>query len=250
MKRLIIIILVIILLTGCLSKLPEMPTQDIKAIGTQIAATMIAGAVQTQQAMATPTKEPTNTPIPTPTKAPEPILLSGNGSDVVDVEISYDLAIAHVKGNQQSRYFSIKSYDKNGAYIDLLVNTTDSYDGIVPVNFNGEKITRFAIAASGKWSMDILPLSSARTFSIPGKIDGTGTDVVIITGGIPDMAKITGNKQSRYFGVKGFNINGEYIDLLVNTTDPYEGKVILNGEISVLVIASEGTWTIDVTIRK
>lgn len=249
MKRLLISILVIVLLSGCASKSPAIPTQDIKIIGTQIAGTMIASSVQTQQAMATPTKEPTNTPIPTPTKMPEPILLSGNGSDVVDVNIPFDLAIARIKGNQANNHFAIISYDKNGKYIDLLANTTDYFEGIVPIGFQGNKITRFEIDAVGAWLIQILPLSNARTFQIPGKIEGVGNDVIVMIGGTPDIAKITGNDKSSHFAIIGYSLNGNYIDLLVNTTDPFEGKVIIDREISVLAIDSESTWTIDVVTQ-
>lgn len=57
MKRLTFMLLIMaIIIVGCsqATQVP-IPTQDIKAIGTQISSTMIAGAVQTQQAMITPT---------------------------------------------------------------------------------------------------------------------------------------------------------------------------------------------------
>jgi hypothetical protein len=249
MKGFICIVLLAILVSCSPAQKPALPTQDINALGTKISATMIAEITQTQQAMATPTPEPTQTPQPTPTKMPEPILLSGNGSDVVDVEIPFDMAIAHITGNKGNGHFAIISYDKNGKYIELLANTTDYFEGVVPIGFQGNQVSRFEIDAVGAWSIEILPLSGARPFTIPGIIEGTGNSVVLMSGGIPDVAKITGNKQSDHFAIIGYDISGNYIDLLVNTTDPFEGKIIIDKEISVLAIDSVGPWIIDVKTR-
>jgi hypothetical protein len=69
-KKIIILstlLLILICVLGAIftPKSKPLPTPDIKAIGTQIAGTMIAGMVQTQQANLSPTimQAPTNTPV-------------------------------------------------------------------------------------------------------------------------------------------------------------------------------------------
>jgi outer membrane lipoprotein SlyB len=62
-----------------------------------------------------------------------------------------------------------------------------------------------------------------------------------LTGDAPSRATITGNAAGRYFGVRGY---GSFSELLVNTTDPYEGTVRVDGSTMIIVVQAEGEWTI------
>lgn len=109
MKRLLISLMVIIALSGCASKSPEIPTPDIKTIGTQIAATMIAGAVQTQQAKPMPSQtveliQPTPT-LPLTEKKAQIIDVSKNLLEVWDDVESVNL----VRGNNGTLEIEIKT---------------------------------------------------------------------------------------------------------------------------------------------
>ena len=84
------------------------------------------------------------------------------------------------------------------------------------------------------------PLASARRVSVPGTIEGTGDDVLIIDGE-PDIAQITGNADGNYFGVWSYGDRG---NLLVNTTDPYDGRVIVAGDTMLIEITAVGGWSI------
>src|SRR4030065_1058006 len=70
----------------------------------------------------TNTPKPSNTPQP-PTATPEPILLTGSGDAVVDVDIPFNIAVVHITGNASGRYFGVTSYGEDGEQINLLVNT-------------------------------------------------------------------------------------------------------------------------------
>ena len=250
----------VIFLNGCIAN----NLTDANQIGTQAAATMISKLVQTQEAeivsgtskqeiqsQENPIKE--STPFPESTQSTntnnKAIKLTGKGSDVVDIEIPYDLAIAHIKGNESGQYFSITSYDKNGNRLDLLVNETEDFDGIVPINFNGKQISRLAIEGKGDWSIEISPIADAKGLQIPGKIEGKGNDVLVLKGGAPDLAHIIGNNESAYFSVSGFDNSGKLMNFLVNETEPYDGKVIVDKDISILVINSSGYWSIEIKIK-
>lgn len=192
---------------------------------------------------------PTNTPGPTdtPTLAPTPIVLTGSGDSIVDLVKGSDPAIVHITGNASSGYFSVTSYDANGQMLNLLVNTTDSYDGLRPLDFmNDEHTTRFEVKASDAWTIEVLPLSSIEKLQIPGEKSGTGDYLFALSGGTPDLAKITGNSSAGYFGVYGY---GDSINLLVNTTDPYDGTVMLSSDILIIEVQSTGEWTINITVR-
>ena len=228
---------------------------DVNAIHTQAAGTVIAEANQTSTANApTNTPVPTNTPAPTntpvpPTPMPEPVILTGSGDAVVDFDNPYDLAIIHITGNASSRHFAVQSYGSNGERIDLLANTTEPYDGIKALDFgDGDHTTRFEITATGEWRIEVLSLMTARTLTVPGVIAGKGDEIIIINGVTPDLAVITGNTSSRHFAVKAYGAGG-YADLLVNTTDPYEGTVVIKGALLLVEVFASDNWSIEITSK-
>jgi hypothetical protein len=277
MKRIGVVLLVVVMavmLAACEETTKEMDTGSSPASSPTTAAQAKADSTSTNTveptATLTPTEEPTNTPepantpeptatatpipptptpspvppTPTATPAPEPKAYSGSGSDVIDIEKPGgvdSVAIAHITGNAGSSYFGVTSFDDAGKQIDLLVNTTDPYDGVVLIDVRkNDKTTRLQIESDGDWTIEILPLSSARRVAVPGAVDGTGDDVIIVDG-TPDTAKISGNADGNYFGVWAY---GKSADLLVNTTDPYEGRVIVGKDTSVIEISAEGGWQI------
>ena len=212
----------------------------------------LSAQTPTVENIATNTSLPTNTPLPTdtllpPSQTPEPITVSGTGDMIVDAENPYNVAIVHILGNSCGRFFAVTNYDNNGQKIDLLVNTTDPYDGIRPIDFHQDKhTTRFEINSSCEWQISILPLISVRSLTVPGTISGSEDDVIALLGGTPDLATVKGNSGSRFFAVVGY---GSSADLLVNTTDPYEGTVMLSSDTIILEIQSVGEWSIEVTSR-
>lgn len=206
----------------------------------------------TDAPLPTDTPLPTNTPPPadtptpavtsTSTPAPEPIELKGNGPDVVDIDKGAYAAFALISGNfGDAGYFSVTSFTAGGQE-NLLVNTTDSYVGERPIDFlDGEVTKRFQVEADGEWKITVFPLGAARRINAPGLLEGEGDSVLIIDGS-PDVALISGNSGSQYFSVTGYS--SASTDLLVNTTDPYNGKVILDPGAVILEIAAIGPWSI------
>lgn len=199
------------------------------------------------------TPEPTNTPlptatpteVPTPTPLPDPVILTGSGDSVIDFENPFPVSIAHITGNAASTNFIVWNYGEDGTKYDLLVNTTDPYDGVVLMDpGEGEKTTRFEITAVGEWTIVVDALLAARKLEVPGTIEGTDDDVIVLTGNDPDLANIMGNEAATNFIIWGF---GSGKDLLVNTVDPYEGTVILARDTVVLEITAVGPWSIEVT---
>ncbi|MEN8173747.1 MAG: hypothetical protein ABFS03_12825, partial [Chloroflexota bacterium] len=203
-----------------------------------------------------PTREPTltatSTPkrvtIPSPTPTPESITLEGSGDSLVNLDKSFDAAVAHIIGNSTGRHFSVESQDSNNAFIALLVNTTDPYDGVVPIDLDDRDNTAwFEITAYGSWSIEVIPLmtyAEESTLIVPGSISGSGDDIVYLSGSIPDLAIISGNQEADRFVIRSY---GSSVDLLVNTTDPYKGTVLLDSDTYVLEIKAKGSWTIEIT---
>ena len=259
MQRLKIVLISILILTAC----NNAPSQG--AIETAIFQIQVADQKSvdqntsgeiSQQTTNTPpptrTKLPTNTPAPTntpipPTPIPDPIVLTGTGDSIVDVDNYFEFAIAHIVGNSSGRHFAVTNYGGDGESIDLLVNTTDPYDGIKPLDFrNGEHTTRFEIKANGEWTIEILPVSYARILTVPGSIEGSGDEVFFLDGSKPDLVKITGNDEGRHFAVFSY---GSSSDLLVNTTDIYSGTVIVDGDTIAIEVKANGPWTIEISAK-
>lgn len=169
----------------------------------------------------------------------DPVSYSGTGDDVIEVTPFADaLYVFEITGNSDERYFAVKSFDsqKNGK---LLVNTTDRYSGITMDT--GFDVAMLQVTATGSWQItqhsiyDMDVLEQGQTYH------GTG-DKIILVRNSGKTASITGNASERYFSIKSYDSQGRG-DLLVNTTDKYDGKVILNNPI-IFQVSAIGDWSI------
>jgi hypothetical protein len=184
-------------------------------------------------------------PPPTTTLGTQPQHYEGSGDSIVDVAVPISKpAIVHVVGNSEGRFFAVTSYGPTNNRLDLLVNTTDPYDGHRPAAFtDGGTVAHFEVKSSGPWSIDVADLTTARFGASPGRQEGDGDDVIIMTPR-PSRAHITGNPDGRYFGVYGYATSRA---LLVNTTDAnYDGTVLVpsTGNL-VFEVRASGHWAID-----
>jgi hypothetical protein len=125
----------------------------------------------------------------------------------------------------------------------LRVNTSDPYNGIVGVDLGSKKNTiRLEIKAVGNWKIAVWHIGSAQKI----KTYKSGeSDNVLWVEGEPSIAKIAGNKKSRHFSVTAYDKYGNYQKLLVNTSKPYNGKVLLPKNVLLLQIKAVGDWTIN-----
>lgn len=213
------------------------------------------------------TPKPTNTPRPTATKtrvptstststpAPKPILLTGSGDGVVDVDRRSYGAVARVTHSGRGN-FAVWNYGPDGKKIDLLVNTIGVYSGTVPIDFfTYEYTTRFEITASGDWTIEIIPLTASDFVFAPTTLNGIGDNVITITpktGTKIDLLKIDASKADSNFTIWAYGENGR---LLVKEIAPYSGTVVVptvatvSSTYSILVIHATGEWSIEVTTR-
>ena len=84
------------------------------------------------------------------------------------------------------------------------------------------------------------------TVEVPGIYNGVGDQVVFLTGKTPDLAIVKGNASGRYFAVLAY---GDRKNLLVNTTDPYQGTVIVPQKTMIVEVIAIGNWSIEVTAK-
>lgn len=171
----------------------------------------------------------------------ETITYSGSGNDVIAVQKGPGPALAYITGNTAGRHFAITSYGEGQEYLDLLVNTTDPYQGVRPLDFGAAELTTlFEVKAEGPWHIELRSLEGARVLETPGTISASGDEVVALRGE-PSTLFIEGNQAGRYFGVIG---RGATWDLLANETDPYSGRSLVEPGVTFLVIQATGAWSI------
>jgi hypothetical protein len=149
--------------------------------------------------------------------------------------------------------FAVRNYPANSNghdYYDLLVNTIGAYEGTVPLDFKeGEQTARFEVIAdtSGGWEFRIEPITNARIEQIPGKISGTGDDVIFVKGTTPDLLKADASQAKHNFAV--FAITTRRIDLLINEIAPYTRTNILDSSTFGLIVHATGPWSLEVKTR-
>jgi hypothetical protein len=195
---------------------------------------------------------PSNTPLPTanPTLPPQPLVFSGSGATVLDINKWQGPAIAHIIYTGQSNFVA-NSYDADNNQIELLVNTIGGYNGTVPVDFENVNTKRISITAAGNWELQILPVSSAQIVSVPGNVVGTGDVVITLEGAIPDKITADASQASQNFVITAYNFKPsmDYLDLLVNEIAPYTGAFLAPKGTTLLVIHSSGPWKLEITGR-
>jgi hypothetical protein len=182
---------------------------------------------------------------------PEPITLTGTGDSVVGFEPPDAVCLVHVIGNAAAHHFAVTGYNEDGERVELLVNTTDPYDGYQWLDLMaGQNTTRFEVKADGSWTIEVIPfgphLGLDFALHVPGTMERSGDFAFILIGEDPDTATIKGNAAAHHFAVFAYS---DRRDLLVNTTDPYDGTVVMNRNTQLMQVFADGAWSIIVHER-
>ena len=105
---------------------------------------------------------------------------------------------------------------------------------------------RFEVQTKGAWTITITPLATANVLNVPGTFEGSGDHVFTLIGEMPDIAKISGNAGGYFFAVMSYRSSR---DLLVNTTAPYDGTVLVDGDTLFIEVQADDAWSFAVTSR-
>ena len=108
---------------------------------------------------------------------------------------------------------------------------------------DGGETTQLQVTAAGPWTITLNSMDAAPRFT--DTFRGEGDGIVIHEGNRRRVAKITGNQKHEHFAVEAYSGQGN--DLLVNTTDPYTGRVPFPGGVVVVAVTATGAWSITVT---
>ena len=177
----------------------------------------------------------------------------GTGDDYFAIEKPDEIAVMKIIGNSSGNHFSVTGYDEDGNQTDLFVNTTSYYDGLVVLDFDylrrGQDTTHLEVNVTGDWNIGIFPIGAADWVDVPGEISGEGDNVIILdrSENNPSLARITGNQNSNHFAVVGWHEESGWpsrADLLINTTQSYEGTVRLDQATMILEVTAIDDWEI------
>lgn len=172
----------------------------------------------------------------------EPIVYEGNGDDVIEIRTIDSPYVIYVNGNEESRYFGIILYDDSSKRLTSIVNVTEPVDGVF-IDEALMKTKYLEIKSKGYWRIEQRSINTLDTISRGETYSGQYYNVLRVLS-YGNTAYITGNEESRYFGVTEYNPKGKRITSLVNTTTPYEGKVMIKKEPALIEIQAKGEWTI------
>lgn len=190
-------------------------------------------------------EEPVQVAEPEPEEEPEfvvpdPVVYSGSGDDVVVLDPFDGAYVFVIGGNADGRHFAVTAYDEYGNYLELLVNTTDPYDGtVIEDTFSASTLE---VKATGDWEIIQLSAYSLQVLGTGITANGSGDEVFLVSAAGAKTATISGNTAKRHFAVKSYGWDRN--ELMVNTTDLYEGKVMLKGDPFLFVVTATGDWSI------
>lgn len=176
---------------------------------------------------------------PEPEVIPEPVVYSGSGDSVLEIDPPEGPYFFHITGNSGAHHFSVKAYDSADEYLELLVNTTEPYEGIT---MDGTLTTSLLeISSEDDWAIELLPAAYIPSYTSGDTVTGSG-DTVFYVSDIGKTADISGNSDAHHFSVRAISNYG--YDLLVNETEPYSGKVKLDADTFLFVVTAESDWAI------
>ena len=193
---------------------------------------------------------PSPTATPSPTAAPAvgdfaPIKLAGSGNKVPKFTIPEDEAAIATIASSGSENFVVWSLASDGSSNDLLVNTIGRYAGTVLFDIeNGQHSVAFKVEASGKWTITIKPIESARVWDGASRLTGKGDDIVQVVPSVSGLMVATiVNKGSGNIVIHTYTSDGSS-DLVVNEIGNYSGDDQLADGTSLIQVESDGTWSI------
>ena len=166
---------------------------------------------------------------------------SGQGNQVVKLTKPAGPALLYAQGGVPGTAFKVEAFD--GAGIDEYqgIDALGPYRGISPLDFSWEPTVRLQVTATGPWSIEVRPLSTARVVGTPGTISGSGDEVFRVAGQAV-TAYIQGNASGGSFGVSSYDLAGDWRSNPVVTNAPYEGTVVLAGP-GLIEVAATGLWS-------
>jgi len=162
------------------------------------------------------------------------IVFTGSGDGIVWLRKNAPgPAAVRISGNRRSNRFEVRARGTQ----NVVVVTTDPYEGVWPLDWEGGNSTGFEVTASSPWRIEVMPLSAMPTFDKSFKGEG---DLVIHFTGHGLFAEITPNDNGRIYNLRTLTPNGRYRSVVNPQGQIDSGPQFLH-------VQAAGSWTISVT---
>ena len=190
---------------------------------------------------------------PSPSRA-DAVSLAGTGYTLTEkFRLDRGLALFTIAAPEARGHFAVKLLRADGDYIDLLANTTDAFNGTAGVAI--EKTDDYVLNIDGsgrRWTVRVEQPKNPVSAPRPYRFSGSGVAVTPffhLDAGLARFQIHSGGSTDN-FSVVLMSAKGEYIDLLANSTDPYDGSKGVDisepGVYVAFVSAGQRSWSIRV----
>jgi hypothetical protein len=193
-----------------------------------------------------PTTTTTTTTLPPP--PPAPIVLEGNGNQVIPIGQPLTEAQVVVASNDGNSNFIVSSLNEGLEEIDLIVNEIGPITSRNLMNVTeSEAATHFEVTAEGNWRLEIHQLSDAvdtgvvKSWDGAATFTGSGNDVLVYTGN-PGILQYSNSGDSNFI-VYAYSDSS---DILINDIGPVEGSSRITAGPLLLDVQAAGDWALTV----
>lgn len=212
----------------------------------------VTSSTSTHGGVGTPGSEPlSGSPSPSSTDS---VSLVGTGDNLTEkFHLERGLALFTIAAPEARGNFAVKLLKADGDYIDLLANTTDAFNGTAGVAI--EKTDDYVLNIDGsgrRWTVRIDQPKDPVSVPRPYQFSGSGVAVTPffhLDGGLARFQIHSGGSTDN-FSVVLMSAKGEYIDLLANSTESYDGSKGVDisepGVYVAFVSAGRRRWSIGV----
>lgn len=182
-----------------------------------------------------PTRDGAPTPFP-------PINLGGTGSQDVAFSIpGGSSGLASIINDGQGP-FTVWTVGPDGTRNEQLVGVVGPFSGTRLFDENSHS-TAFSVESDGTWSIEINPISSARTWDLSERLTGDGSDVVLV---LPPTSADT-NTIVRYDGESNFVVSAYTVSgkvQLLNDVGRLEELLVLPAGTSLIEVQADAAWSL------
>lgn len=168
-----------------------------------------------------------------------PVTQTGKGDNIITLPAGAKAGIVTATHDGSSN-FSLSVLDASNASTgQLLVNTIGAYKGTTAYGFNAlGKGATIQVTADGNWTITISPISAA-----PAMVPSGAGDGVLLYSGKAGKLTVTHDGSSN-FTVSEETGEAFHDGLLINQIGAYSGTVPLSSGPSVIVVGTDGNWTL------
>lgn len=167
----------------------------------------------------------------------------GEGDSLVRIPVTTKPSLVKIT-HQGEGHFAVWTLKPSGDKQDLVANTVGDHKGTSAFNTrSGGKVRALSVTADGVWTLQVLPITSARSWAVNAK--GAGADVIRLAKPSTGLRRLTIRHSGEgHFAVWALSNDGRLKHLLVNKVGDYRGSVALPPGSRYATITADGAWSI------